>query len=102
MKKLEHGDECPICSLLLDADGLTGWEEIAACALAGFAQAVESWRHLPSNSIARGQILAALTTLHNALAEHAEALDPERFHITHDANGDPVDGLDNWEFRDET
>jgi hypothetical protein len=102
MKEFKHGEDCPICSLRLLADGLGGWEEIAACALAGFAQAVESWRALPGNSIARRNILDALTSMHNALAEHAESLDPVRFRITRDEDGNPVGGLESWEYGNET
>jgi hypothetical protein len=91
MKIFNHGECCPICAGVGACDGLGKWEEIAACALSGLFTAVEMWRVTPANSQLRSGYLLGLTQLHNSLAEHAEALDPERFRITQDADGNPVD-----------
>jgi hypothetical protein len=92
MKIFEHGESCPICAGVCDGDGLEKWQELAACALSGLYTAVETWRRTPVNSVLRHGYLEGLTVLHNYLAEHAESLDPVRFRITLDADGNPVDG----------
>jgi hypothetical protein len=76
-----HDEGCPICEGNFADDGLSGWQELAACALSCAYAAIEAWRATPANSAMRGIHLRALTGLHNCLAEHAAALDPVRFAI---------------------
>jgi hypothetical protein len=91
MKVFHHGESCPICSGVCAGDTVSEWQELAACALSGLYTAVEMWRVTPANSLLKPGYLVGLTQLHNALAEHAESLDPDRFRITRDADGNPVD-----------
>jgi hypothetical protein len=91
MKIFDHGEHCPICAGVCESGGLEKWQELAACALSGLYTAVETWRKTPANSVLRHGYLEGLTVLHNALAEHAEALDPDRFRITTGADGNPVE-----------
>jgi hypothetical protein len=91
MKTFHHGECCPICSAVCAGNGLDQWEEVAACAMSGMYTAIEMWRTTPVNSRLREGYILGLTELHNYLAEHAEALDPVRFKITQDADGNPVE-----------
>jgi hypothetical protein len=91
MKIFNHGETCPICAGACAGTDVEGWQELAACALSGMYTAVEMWRTVPANSRLRPGYLLGLTELHNNLAEHAEALDPDRFRIECDGDGSTVE-----------